>query len=134
MVILLSLSFVFLGTCEKGSEINIDDEKDDYLKVTVAEKIPINATHRLFHQGKEAMCFTFSYPVWIKYPDGSEKSVRSDQDIFDMLRKWNDKQIRTDQYPKLRKPFLVLLDQYSYTFVKTEEEFHTILNSCYENN
>ena len=79
------------------------------------------------------MCFTFSYPVWIKFPDGSEKSVRSDQGIFDMLRKWNDKQNKADQYPKLRKPFLVLLDQYSYTFVKTEEEFHSILNSCYEN-
>ena len=122
----LAIVLLFLAVSGKHEHSKLIDNPNDFL----SSDSPINALHQIKKNGQEALCFTFSYPVWVVFPQGEEKSVRSDEELFALLDKWENEHIHKKQYPTLRMPFLLLPDQFGYTFVRTEEKFGKFINDC----
>lgn len=81
-------------------------------------------------EGIEELCFDFVYPITVVFPDGSENTVNTDEELEDAIFGWYDSNPNSDDDPTLVYPVQTTLEDGTSTTLNNDEDLESLLDMC----
>jgi len=121
---------LFLASCDKSDIGNLDGPE-------IRENASLlNNFSNSMEEDSEYQdsldCFALVYPITVIYPDGTETSLGSDQELDDALDAWFQANENAESYPTFKFPIQVSLSAGTIQDVNSEEELEELIYNCYD--
>ncbi|MDA7501835.1 hypothetical protein N8482_01015 [Chitinophagales bacterium] len=82
---------------------------------------------------EQGMCFEFSYPITVVFPEGNSEEVGSKDDLFTALENWRALQDeRPEEKPTLEFPVDITLEDGTTENLEDDSDLKEVLKDCFE--